>query len=188
MVYIGCVPQRNVLSPIDNIELRNNSDKIIYEDIDKEYHNNLVFNGAYDGIQCSPEVEDYDAIWEKENFDKNESFKCTCYNYKVKTDQGNDLYIGFKTGFYLNTRVCYDSKKSIVEQPQIENLKLTVYKSRIHHIDLSTVKMITKSKIRQKSKFGKFPALVYDTNKERILWKVKHYFGKLNVSNYSGQN
>ncbi len=142
----------------------------------------MIFTGAYEGFQCYSGVEDLDTFLEEEDFDKYKSFKCICYDYKVRTEQGNDLYVGLKNGYYLNTRVCYDSSKSIVEHPKIENLKLTVNKSKIHHIDLPTVKMITENEIRQKSKFGKYPTLVYDTNQERILWKVKQHFGKLNVT------
>jgi hypothetical protein len=179
---MGCVPQRYILTPVQNSELRKISDKLIYTEIAEEHKKSVIFNGAYEGFQCSPEIVDLDTFLEEENFELYESFKCICYVYKVRTEQGNDLYVGIQNGFYLNTRVCYDSNKSIVELPKIENLKLAVTKSKSKHINVSKVESITVGEVNHDSKTGKFPVLVYETYNDRLVWKVRRYHGKLNVT------
>lgn len=182
LICFGCTPKRIILNPVEDESLKNISDKFIYERIDETYRDNVIRNGAYEGIQCLPEVEDLDSLISGGNFDNYKSFNCICFNYKVKTAQGVDLYVGIKTGYYLNTRVCYDSSNSTVERPNMENLILTSTKSKNKHLDLAHVKSITESIINRKSKFGKFPSLVYQINQDRIIWKVRRHFGKLNVT------
>ena len=176
LLFTGCIPQRNILRPIENSKLREVSNQLIYAEVDEAYRSNVIYNGAYKGFQCYREIEDLAIIF------KEEAFECTCYDYKVISKQGTNLYIGHKGGYYLNTRVCFDSNNTIVEQPKLANLILALTQSGTNHLDLSTVRSITESELERKSKFGKFPVLVYDLNQNRLLWKAKRHFGKLNVS------
>jgi len=182
LISIGCVPQRNILTPVQNSELRIMSDKLIYMELDNEHKTSVTFNGAYEGFLCSPQIADIDTFLVEESFENYESFKCICYDYKVRTEKGNDLYIGNQNGHYLNTQVCYDSNNSVIEHPKIKNLKLAVAKSKLRHISLSKVQSITIGEINQKSKLGKYPVLLYETYNDRLVWKVRRYHGRLNVT------
>lgn len=182
LICSGCFSQLNILTPVENSELRNISDKLIYEEIVVKDRKNVIFNGAYEGFQCSPEINDIDAFLEEEDFNKYKASNCTCYDYKVITEQGIDLYIGFENGYYLNTRVCFDTSNLIIEHPKIDNIKLATINSKTKHIDLSRVELITKNEVGQNSKFGKFPVLVYQTNQNRLIWKAERHIGKFNVT------
>ena len=184
ILFVSCKTSYDILSPVVNENLRNKSDKLIYDSVDKEFHSNITFNGAYEGVQCQNKIENFEELFKNIENEKYKKYNCICYQYKISTDTNTDLYIGTKSGYYLNTNICYESNDSIAMQPKIYELQNASKFSKTKHIQIEEVKRITRNAIKEKSKLTKFPALVYHPDKNRTIWKVRRYFGRMNMTIY----
>lgn len=183
ILFSGCTANKQVLFPVINDELRIQSENWVNANIPEEYRKYFLFNAAYTGNQCYPGLDNSRTDGLKfKTFEP--QYLCTCYNYDLKTELNQKVYLGTKSTTSISSKICFDSEKKMVEEPNKESIIAAAKHLNKKFIPLSSVKSITKNKIKIKTKFDKFPILIYRTNEDKILWEVTRRKGWLNLSLY----
>lgn len=172
LIFSACVSQSNVLLPIENDDLKIQSDNWINSTIPNQYHGQIDFEGSYYGVQYGLERKYPD------------DFKCTCYNYVLKTKQNQVLYFSGGTWTKRQIQVCFDSKGKVIETTNEAYILAAVKHLEKEFISLNKIKALTRNEIQGKSKFGEFPVLIYKVVEDEVQWRAIRYIGRQNVTLY----
>ncbi len=182
LLFTSCSSSKIILNPVDNLELKPVADSLVYSEILSKYQKHIVFSGALSGAQCNPEIIDLEVFLDSLEYSNHQAFRCTCYNYELITKQKQKLYLGTKTTTYLLAQVCFDDKNQVVEKPNKNHILSAIKHLNKEYISLSKIDSISSKHIKEKTKFGAYPKLIYRVNEDKVFWEVIRYRGRLNVT------